>query len=163
MNIVDIIILICFLSGIITGIRKGFIAQLMGLVSVILGIWLAFNFSNSLTIWLKDYINLADNLLHVLAFGIILIVVILLLAIAAKALEGIIQVIMLGWLNRILGAVFSFVTTFIVLGMLVLFINYAIKTFDFSLPAVFKESSIYNCLKTTTLNIFPILKEMFMK
>ena len=163
MNIVDIIILICFLSGIITGIYKGFIAQLIGLFSVVLGIWLAFHFSNTLTIWLKGYINIADNILHVLAFGIILIVVILLLGLAAKAIESLVKVIMLGWLNLLLGALFSFVTTFIVLGMIVLFINYITKSFDLSLPDAFNGSSIYNWLRTNTLNIFPMLKEMFMK
>ena len=162
MNIVDIVILICFLSGIIAGIGRGFIAQLMGLASMVLGIWLAFHFSNALTLWLKDYINIADNILHVLAFGIILIVVILLLGLAAKALEGLIKVIMLGWLNRMLGAVFSFITTFIVLGMIVLFIHYISETFGLNLPAVFNESSIYEWLKETTLEVFPMLKQMFM-
>lgn len=162
MNILDIILLVCFVPGIIAGIRRGFIAQLMGLVSLILGILLAFNFSNALTAWLQDYINVSDNILNVIAFIAILVVVTLVLGLVSKALESVIKIIMLGWLNRLLGALFSFITTFISIGIVILFIHYLAGTFDLAAPAVFQDSVIYNWMKEATLNIFPQLKELFL-
>ena len=52
MNVIDIILLICFVPAVIMGLRKGFIAQVIAIISIILGIWLSFQFSAALSGWL---------------------------------------------------------------------------------------------------------------
>jgi hypothetical protein len=44
-NVIDIIILICCVPALVQGFRKGFISQAVSLVSLVLGAWLAFKFS----------------------------------------------------------------------------------------------------------------------
>ncbi len=45
MNILDIIILTCFVAAIVQGLRKGFVAQVIAIISIIVGVWLSFRFS----------------------------------------------------------------------------------------------------------------------
>ena len=46
MSIIDIILLICFVPAIINGARKGFISQVISIVSLVLGIWLSARFAS---------------------------------------------------------------------------------------------------------------------
>lgn len=165
MNVLDIVLIVCFLLGLIVGIRKGLIGQLIGLVSVILGICLAYRFFAALSVWLKTALklNVQNDLLNLISFGVILILVILVLALVGKALEGLVRITLLGWLNRLLGAVFSLMTTFLVIGLLILFLHHIAAAFEIETPAVLKDSVLYNWLKDATLNIFPQLKALFLK
>ncbi|MGN1215671.1 MAG: CvpA family protein, partial [Candidatus Cryptobacteroides sp.] len=103
MNILDAIILICFIPALVQGIRKGFIAQVIAIVSIVAGIWLSFKFSNLIASWLGNYIQASGNILQIVAFALILILVILGLTAVGKLLEATTKIVMLGWLNKLLG------------------------------------------------------------
>ena len=72
MSTPDIIILICFLPAIISGIMKGFIEQAVALVSLILGAWLAFKFSTVVSGWLQPYFEVSETVLNVISFVVIM-------------------------------------------------------------------------------------------
>ena len=107
MSVLDIILLVCFIPALITGISKGFIQQAAGLASVILGTWLAFKFSEKLSVLMAPGLNLDEKWLHVISFAIILIITILLLALVGKILSGVLELATLGWVNRVLGFIFA--------------------------------------------------------
>ena len=74
MSTLDIILLVCFVPAIVTGIQRGFIAQVVSLVSIILGIWLAFHFSEMVCEWLRQYLpNLSETVLNIVGFVLILV------------------------------------------------------------------------------------------
>ena len=58
MGTLDIILLICFIPAIVRGIQKGFVEQLVAIVSILLGAWLAFKFSTPLSTWAAGFITL---------------------------------------------------------------------------------------------------------
>ena len=60
MATLDIILLICFIPGIIRGISKGFLEQALSLVGIVLSVWAAFKFSALVCDWLKPYLSLSD-------------------------------------------------------------------------------------------------------
>ena len=107
MNILDIILLICFIPALIQGIRKGFIAQAISIISIIVGIWTSARFADILGGWIGKYITASEQILKIAAFAIILVAVILALAALGKLLEGMFRLVMLGWLNKLLGVVFE--------------------------------------------------------
>ena len=76
MSTLDIILLVCFVPAIVRGIQHGFISQVVSLVSVILGIWLAFHFSEMACEWLRQYFpNMSETVLNIAGFVLILAVV----------------------------------------------------------------------------------------
>ena len=123
MSTLDIIILVCFVPAIVTGIQRGFIAQVVSLVSIILGIWLAFHFSEMVCEWLRQYLpNLSETILNIVGFVLILAVVALLLHLVGKLLLRLFKAVDLGWLNWILGLIFSLLKGALIIGLfLVLF------------------------------------------
>ena len=75
MATLDIILLICFIPGIIRGISKGFLEQALSLVGIVLSVWAAFKFSALVCDWLKPYLSLSETTLNVVAFALILVAV----------------------------------------------------------------------------------------
>ena len=75
MNILDIILLLCFIPAVISGLRKGFIAQVVAIISLVLGIWLSVRFASAAGAWLGQWIEASQQLLNVISFAVIFIVV----------------------------------------------------------------------------------------
>ena len=143
MNVLDIILLICFIPAIITGLRKGFIAQVISIVSIILGIWMSFRFSALVSGWLGKWIEAPENILQIISFAVILILVILALAALGRLLEATVKIILLGWLNKLLGVVFAILKYAIILGLLLMLFDDINRTMNLVKPDVFAQSVLY--------------------
>ena len=107
MNWVDIVIIIYLVLSVISGLAQGLIRTLLSIIGLIVGIMLASHFykqlGNVLTfISNKDWAN-------IVAFIIILLVVMGIAALIALLLRAIIKAIMLGWLDRLGGAVLGLI------------------------------------------------------
>ena len=120
MNIVDIILLICFVPALVQGLRKGFISQVIAIISIIAGVWVSARFTASASTWLAQYIEGSEQVLKVISFALIFIAVIAVLAILGRLLEGTVKLIMLGWLNRLLGMVLSLVKAGLIVGLVIM-------------------------------------------
>lgn len=163
MNTVDIIILVCFIPAIIRGIGKGFIEQAIALISIILGAWLAFKFSSVASAWLQPYLDLSETVLHVVSFALIVLVVVIVLFLLGRLLAGIVKLVMLGWLDRLLGLVFAIVKAALVVGLLIILFDTVNVKFELVDSGVLDASVIYGPLKDIAYTIFPYLKELLLK
>jgi membrane protein required for colicin V production len=160
MNILDIILLICFVPAIIQGLRKGFIAQAVSIISIVAGIWASARFADIVTEWISQYITASEQVLKLVAFAIILIVVFLVLAALGKMLEGVFRLVMLGWLNKLLGVLFALLKTALIVGLLIITFTSVNDTFKFVQESVLNESVLYPPLKKLAFEVFPYLKEI---
>lgn len=160
MNILDIILLICFVPAIIQGIRKGFIAQVISIVSIIFGVWASARFANIVSAWIGQYITASEQVLKVVAFALILIIVFLLLAAIGKLLEATFKLVMLGWLNRLLGVIFALLKTGLIVGLAIMAFDSINNTFKFVQESVMESSILYPPLKSLAYEIFPYIKDM---
>lgn len=164
MSTLDIILLVCFVPSIVRGIQRGFIAQVVSLVSVILGIWLAFHFSEMACEWLKQYLpNLSETVLNIVGFVLILVVVALLLHLVGKLILRLFKAVDLGWLNWILGLIFSLLKGALIIGLfLVLFDTLNLK-FELVKPETLDQSVLYAPLRDAAYKVFPYLKALLFK
>ncbi len=163
MSTPDIIILICFLPAIITGIMKGFIEQAIALFSLILGAWLAFKFSTVVSGWLQPYFEISETVLNVISFAVIMIAVVLVLFVLGKVLTGVTKLVMLGWLDRLLGLVFALLKAGLFIGIgIILFETLNVK-FEFVEEKVLDESVLYGPIRDIAYMVFPYLKELLLK
>ena len=160
MNILDIILLICFVPAIIQGLRTGFIAQAISIISIIVGIWASARFANIVTAWIGQYITASEQVLKLVAFALILIAVFLVLAALGKMLEGVFRLVMLGWLNKLLGVLFALLKTALIVGLLIIAFTSVNDTFKFVQESVLNESVLYPPLKKLAFEVFPYLKEI---
>ena len=160
MNILDIILLVCFIPAIFQGIRKGFIAQAISIISIIVGIWASAHFADIVAGWVAQYITASDQILKVVAFALILIAVFIALAAVGKLLEGMFKLVMLGWLNKVLGVVFALLKTGLIVGVAIMAFSSLNDTFNLVQEPVLNESVLYPPLKKLAFEVFPYLKDM---
>lgn len=160
MNIVDIILLICFVPALVQGLRKGFISQVIAIISIIAGVWVSARFTASASTWLAQYIEGSEQVLKVISFTLIFIAVIAVLAILGRLLEGTVKLIMLGWLNRLLGMVLSLVKAGLIVGLVIMAFCSLNNTFSLVSEEVLNESVLFPPLKNMAYTVFPYLKEL---
>lgn len=160
MNTLDIILLICLVPAIFQGIRKGFIAQAISIIAIIVGIWASARFADIVSTWIGHYITASEQLLKVVAFALILVVAFIILGTLGKMLEGVFNFVMLGWVNKILGAVFALIKAGLIVGLAIMAFNSLNDTFKFVQESVLNESVLYPPLKKLAYEVFPYLKDM---
>ena len=160
MNILDIIILICLIPAVIQGIIKGFISQAISIISLILGAWASARFATVVYQWLAQHISGSEQTLRIVAFVLIFVLVIIALILLGKLLEKVIKLVMLGWLNRLLGAVFALIKWMLVMGLLAVAFNSINQTLGLVKPDVLAQSHLYPMLVSIADTVFPYLKNL---
>ena len=163
MATLDIILLICFLPGIIRGISKGFLEQALSLAGIVVSVWAAFKFSALVCTWLKPYLSLSETTLSVVAFALILIAVCLAVLVVARLLTKVLEMSMLGWLDKILGLAFALVINALLLGVFLILFDTLNLKFGFVKPEVLDASIVYTTLRDLCYLVFPYLKAFFFK
>ena len=114
MSWLDIVILILLVVPILIGLKIGIIKVLFTVAGMIVGVVLAGRFSESLA---GSLTFISDpRWANVAAFAIILIVVMIIASILAGVLKKITSAVLLGWVNRLGGAVLGFVMGFVFCG-----------------------------------------------
>ena len=116
MSWLDIIIVVLIVFPILLGLKIGIIKSVLSLVGIVLGVILAGRYYDVLAQHLT-FIS-QSNLAEIAAFAIILIGVMIIAAILAALIKWVVSAVMLGWVNRLGGAVFGFVLGAIFCGAL---------------------------------------------
>ena len=160
MNIIDIIILVCCIPALVHGFSKGFVSQAISLIALVLGVWLSFKFSVPFGDWLKSFADLPGTVLHIIAFALILIIVMLVLMLIGKAIEKVLKVAMLGWLNKLLGIVFALLKAVLVIGLVIILFDAIYNLIPFVSSDTINESVLYGPVKSIANTVFPFLKEL---
>ena len=160
MNILDIILLICFVPAIIQGLRKGFIAQAVSIISIVAGIWASARFADVVSAWVAQYITASEQVMKVVAFALILVVVFIVLGLVGRLLEGLFNLVLLGWVNKLLGVVFALLKTALIVGLLIIVFTSINDNFHFVQESVLNESVLYPHLKKIAFEVFPYVKDM---
>jgi len=159
-NVIDIIILICCVPALIQGFRKGFISQAVALVSLVLGAWLAFKFCEPVGEWIKGIADVNGVILQVISFTLIFLAVYLALLLIGKLAQKVVKVVMLGWLDRLLGMTFGLLKVLLIIGLVIICIDAINSTLPVIPSETLEGSVLYDPIKTVADVVFPYLKEL---
>ena len=160
MNMLDAIILICLIPAIFQGIRKGFISQVISIISLIAGIWASARFADAVTLWASKYITASEQVLKIIAFAIILILVFIVLGLIGRLLESILKFAFLGWLNKLAGVVFSLLKAVLILGLIISAFSALNNTYELVKPEIIADSALYQPVKDIADAVFPYIKNI---
>ena len=106
MNYLDYIILVPTCWGLIRGFRNGLILELASLVSLLIGLWIAFSFSWFIEDMLREW-KPGSEFLHVIAFLATFILAAAAVNLTAQGVHRLVKAMALGMVNRLLGALFG--------------------------------------------------------
>lgn len=131
MVLLDFILLAPLVFGLIRGLFNGLVKELVSIAAIVLGIFLAYHYSEPVETYLSKHIE--DSIIGLRALSYLLIFGTVLIASFALSflLTKILQMLALGLLNRVLGGVFgllkSLLIVLVILHLIQPYINVSFK------------------------------------
>ncbi|MEX0635693.1 MAG: CvpA family protein [Ferruginibacter sp.] len=162
--IIDILFLLCILLAIVKGYSKGFIVALFSVVGFIVGLAAAIKLSAYVASNLSEYLPNTGKWLPVISFLVVFIGVVILVNVGAKLIQKSIELVMLGWANRIAGILLYVLLYSIFISV---FLFYAVQLHILTLETV-AASFVYPYIQTLAptvidgvAKVIPLFKDMF--
>lgn len=103
--IIDVIFVFLMILSIIKGFRNGFIVAAFSFLGIIIGLAAAMKLSTLVAGWLQDSTRIAAAWLPFLSFIFIMTGVILLVRLGALLIQSAMEMVLLGWINKLSGIV----------------------------------------------------------
>jgi membrane protein required for colicin V production len=160
MNWLDLLLAVPMAWGLYKGITSGFIMEIARLVGLIAGIAIGVGFANEFADFIYKNSEITNDLLPIIAFGIILIGVIVLVHFFAKAVQGLANAMALSWLNKIAGALFGILRMAFLLSTVILLFNRAELLKRFNTGETANGSFLYEPVGKVAPLILPVLDEL---
>ncbi len=157
-NIIDIIFLLCLIPALFGGIKKGFIRQLAALAALLLGVWIAWRFSHLFTDLVRSWTKTDGTITQIITFAALFFGVILLINLLGRLLQGLINLALLGWLDKMLGVLFAILKYSFIISILIYLLESLDKLYPFLPRELILESSLYPIISKLSSLIFPFLK-----
>ena len=161
MGVVDIVIVCCFLPVLYFGIKNGLVKQLVALAVLYFGITLSLRFSAPVGEWVVEHTGISEFWGKAISFILIFFAVALVLSLFGRILEKIIQISLLGWLNKLLGIVMTFCIFALLLSVIVYLVDSANNILEFIPKEKLEESRFYPALPDLSQQLFPRFKDLF--
>jgi len=159
MNYIDIVLVILLLLAAISGFKKGLIVELASLAALILGIWGAFEFSDITAEFLVENFNWNWDHLNVVSFVITFVVIVILVHIIGSVINKMIEVAMLGFLNRLAGIVFGVVKSALILSVILVDFDRIDRDVNILSKEKKADSRLYQPIRDFAPTIFPFIED----
>jgi membrane protein required for colicin V production len=119
--LIDILFGVVLVFALLRGYKQGLIVGLFSLLAVIIGLAAALKLSAVVAERLGRSVKVSEGWLPFISFIIVFVAVVLLIRLGAKAIEKAVQLVMLGWLNRLAGMLLFVAIYTIVFSVLLFF------------------------------------------
>lgn len=136
-----------------SGYKKGLIIEAATLVALILGLYFAIYFSDVAGGFLHKTFNIEEMYMGALSFVVTFVVVVFGVIAIGKALEKIVDILFLGFLNKMAGAVFGILKGALFISVLILAFSY----FDLENKVFSKEAREKSLFYEPVKSIAPAL------
>ena len=117
---IDIVCLVLLVWAVFKGLRNGLVVAIFSFLAFVVGLAAALKLSTVAASYIGSNTNISERWLPFIAFAAVFIIVVLLIRLGAKAIEGLLQVAMLGWANR-LGGVILYCLIYLFIFSVILF------------------------------------------
>jgi len=146
MSAADIIIIIVIAFFAIKGLICGLIKEAAGIAAVLVGLFIAVNFSGWLSDWILEKGWFDPKYLEIISFTIIFLGVILLVILMSKLLDKFADTISLNWLNKLAGFVFGGCKGALIVAGVCYLAERIIQNFSLTEQEFLANSTIYHKL-----------------
>ncbi|HUR67427.1 MAG TPA: CvpA family protein [Chitinophagaceae bacterium] len=162
--LLDIIFALVIVLALFKGYSRGLVIGLFSLIAIIVGLAAAIKLSTVVASWIGSAVKVSQEWLPLVAFIVVFIIVVLLIRLAAKAIESVIEVAMLGWINKI-GGILLYIAIYTIVFSVLIFYAEQMKllkpeTIDHSLTYQYIQPwgpKVINALGS----LIPFFKDMF--
>lgn len=127
-------------------------------IALIFGIWGAARFSDIVADWLVYTLNASSPYMHLVSFTITFLAIVIVINIVAYLLSRLLDVLALGFMNRLLGSAFGVLKMAFILSVLFVIINAFDERHDFMPDKQVESSLLYQPVKELAPGFFPFLQ-----
>lgn len=117
---IDIICLLLLIWAVFKGLRNGLVVAVFSFLAFVIGLAAALKLSTIAAAYIGSNTNISQRWLPFIAFAAVFLIVVLLVRLGAKAIEGLLTIAMLGWANR-LGGVILYALIYLFIFSVILF------------------------------------------
>jgi membrane protein required for colicin V production len=154
MNFLDIVLGILLLVGLYKGFKNGLFIELASLIALIAGIFGAIHFSYITGDYLEQHMNWDKQYINISSFVITFIIIVIAVHYAGKLLTKVADFAMLGFLNKLAGAIFGALKVAVILGAIIIFFDSINNNITILNNEIKKESKLYEPIKEVGRFIF---------
>jgi membrane protein required for colicin V production len=165
MNWIDVVVIALLIAAAIWGIFKGFLAQLISIIGVVIGIWGASKLTPSVSAWAISLFGAEDSAsaIKMGCFILLVVLIIIICHLLGKLMEKVMNLTILGGLNKFLGAVFCDLKVALILVAVAALVKNGLEAANVESPEVLGSSKAYAYLNSAAEHILPFIKQMFAK
>ena len=103
LNILDVVLLAVLSLFALRGVLRGSLAEVAGLIGLLMGIWLAGHYYGQAGLWLTRYFN--SEWVYIVAYVLILCLVMVAISLIARLMHAFLKFAYADWLNHLAGGV----------------------------------------------------------
>lgn len=163
MTTIDIIILVILAYGFYKGWKLGLVKEIVSLIGIVFGLFVARLLFGTFAEKLAPAIGTSIWIAKVLAFLIIWIGIPIALSIGASIINMTLNLLHLGGANKGLGSIFGALKYMLMMGMVIILIDYFDPHNHIISETKKNESLLYKPIAKTSGLFFPIVKTMTIK
>jgi membrane protein required for colicin V production len=158
MNYIDIVIALMILLPAIGGFKNGFIAEVISLLALVLGIWCSIEFSHITSDFLVENLNVHSKHLKIISFGVTFLVVVVLVHLVGNTLSKIFETVLTGPINRLAGMVFAILRSALFLSIVIMILDRVDQDVSILPKDKKTESRFYEPVKNFAPSVFPFVE-----
>jgi membrane protein required for colicin V production len=158
MEVIDIIILILIGVGAIQGLIKGSIKQLAAIVGFVAGLLLARGLFGVVAEQLAPALDTSITIAQILSFILIWVAVPIGCLLVALVLAKALDVVNLGWLNHLLGAMLGALKVMLLVGLGIYVLEYIDPKSKMVSKSTKRTSLLYSPMKDMVNQCLPVVK-----
>lgn len=159
MSFLDIVLAALILFGLVRGLMKGLFVEVASLVALVAGVYGAIHFSNYAANFLNNKTEWDEKTVNIAAFAITFVIIVLVIALAGKALTKLADFAALGIVNKILGGLFGALKITVILSVVLIVFDSMNRAIPFTDEETIEDSVLYNPVKSLVPMIFPAILE----
>ena len=160
MEVIDIIILILIGVGVIQGLMKGSMKELASVVGFVAGLLLARALFGTVAEQLAPALGTSITIAQILSFILIWVAVPIGCSLVASVLTKALEVVHLGWLNRLAGAMLGAVKMMLLVGIGIYVLEYIDPKSEMVSKTTKKASVLYTPMKELVDQCLPVVKDV---
>lgn len=158
-HILDIVIALPLIWGIYKGFRKGLIIEVTTLAALLAGIYGAIRFSDSAAILIREQWEIDDRYMPIVAFALTFILIVVLVNIIGKMIEKLVDMVSLGFLNKLGGGLFRALKIALILSVIFTMVTSLDEELQIIPESVKDESVLYGPLSKLAPIVIPAITD----
>ncbi len=154
-NYVDIIISVLLGYGLVKGFENGLIKEVIGIIALISGLYIAINFSFFFESKINQFFEIQQQFIPIITFVLLFFATVIVFKLFGHILYMIFEFLALGFMSKLLGSLFGVLKMVVILSFLITMA----KNYDLINKKTKKESMLFNKLEYVSELIIPEIHE----